>query len=185
VFDVRPADIPYIVSLQDVKEQLNMVAGASDAELRTYLEAATGVVERHLGQAVVRRQRTEEHNVRGALILNWSPVVALVSVARVDGSHTWDVSELHVSSAGVVTSLGGSSLVGLVSATYVAGMGIVPGEYGLAGRIIVQHLWETQRGSKGAVRPGGMSDSMAPAGRGYAIPNRALELLGSGMPGFA
>jgi len=191
-FDVRPADAPYLVSLADVKAQTNISNTTSDEELRTYLEAATGVVERHLGQAVVRRSRTEQHTIPtgGVLVLNWSPVIAITSLAQVGGPATWDPATLHVTSAGVVTCPLGAAPTGRLAVTYVAGLTVVPEEYGLAARIIVQHLWETQRGAAGTPRAGGLGDTLgiaraAGSGLGYAIPNRALELLGTGMPGVA
>jgi hypothetical protein len=53
----------------------------------------------------------------------------------------------------------------------------------LASKIIIQHLWETQRGTMG-VQLGGDSDNYV-AGRGFAIPRRAIELLGPQLPGVA
>jgi hypothetical protein len=192
VFDVRTSDAPYLVSLADIKAQTNISNTASDEELRSYLEAATGVVERHLGRAVVRRARTEQHLLRSgaALVVNWSPVISVTSLAMVDGSFTWNPATLYASSAGVITCPLGTAPYGHVTVTYVAGMTVVPEEYGLAARIIVQHLWETQRGAAGAPRAGGLGDTLgvsrgAGSGLGYAIPNRALELLGTGMPGVA
>lgn len=186
VFDVRPADVPYIISLADAKAQLNSNTTVNDEELRTYVEAATGVIERHLGIAVVRRSRTEEHIVRNGLVLNWSPVVAVTSMALVDGTYTWNVADLHWSPAGVVTSPFGVAPYGHVTVTYTAGTPIVPEEYALAARIIVQHLWQTQRPERGASsRSSSLGDSMGYQGAGFAIPNRALELLGSGLPGLA
>jgi hypothetical protein len=186
VFDVRPADLPYIISLADAKAQLNTTTTVNDEELRTYVEAATGVIERHLGQAVVRRARTEEHCVRGGLVLNWTPVVSLTSVALVDGTYTWNVADLHVSPAGVVTSPLKTAPYGEVAVTYLAGMSVIPEEYCLAARIIVQHLWKTQRPERGAPgRGGALDDSMGYQQAGFAIPNRAIELLGSGLPGIA
>ncbi|SEF34399.1 hypothetical protein SAMN05421837_107370 [Amycolatopsis pretoriensis] len=192
VFDVRPADAPYLVSLADIKAQTNISNTVSDEELRTYLEAATGVIERHLGQAVVRRSRTEEHLIPsgGGLVLNWTPVVSVTSLATVDGSYTWNPATLYATPAGLVTCPLGTAPYGHVAVTYVAGTSLVPEEYGLAARIIVQHLWETQRGAAGAPRAGGLGDTLgisrsAGSGLGYAIPNRALELLGTGLPGVA
>lgn len=191
-FDVRPASINYLVSLQDAKTKLNIStttnADPLDEEIRSYLEAVTGVVERHLGQAVVRRSFTEERTAtNGCVVLSWPPVVSITSMALVDGTYTWDINTLHVSPTGVVYSPLGIGPYGTVTVTYTAGMPVVPKEYSLAGLIILQHLWETERGSSGGPRPGGLEDSMTLGlGRmGFAIPNRALELLGAGLPGIA
>lgn len=186
VFDVRPADLPYIISLADAKAQLNTTTTVNDEELRTYVEATTGVIEQELGMAVVRRPRTEEHCIRGGLVLNWTPVVTLTSMALVDGTYTWNVADLHVSPAGVVTSPLGVAPYGNVTVTYLAGMSIIPENYCLAARIIVQQIWKTQRPDRGAPgRGSSLDDSMGYQQMGFAIPNRAKELLGSGLPGIA
>jgi hypothetical protein len=121
VFDVRTSDAPYLVSLADIKAQTNISNTASDEELRSYLEAATGVVERHLGRAVVRRARTEQHLLRSgaALVVNWSPVISVTSLAMVDGSFTWNPATLYASSAGVITCPLGTAPYGHVTVTYV------------------------------------------------------------------
>jgi hypothetical protein len=182
-FNVRPVIERSIISLADFKAQANMEFPDDDEELRPYLEAATGVVERYLKKAVVRRSITETHTVRGGpLALNWTPVQSLTTVATTDGTTTWDVSGLTVSSAGIVSPASGS-ISGEVEVTYVAGMGEVPAEYILAALIIAQHLWETQRGQAGGPFAGGLD--MPGAGItsfGFSIPNRAKELLGEPPP---
>jgi hypothetical protein len=186
-FDVRPAGSGYILSLQDAKTQLNITGTTRDEELRRYLEAVTGTVEKFLGQKIVRSTITEEHHASGRIALNWSPVISLTSMARVDGTYTWDVNTLHVSPAGVVSSPLGVAPYGDVRTTYVAGMSIVPEDYALASLIILQHVWQTKRGDKGAPRTGGMADTanIGTGHIGYFIPNAAMELLGGGIPGIA
>lgn len=188
-FDVRPADMPYIVSLADIKAQTNIASDTNDDELRPWVEAATEVIEEHLGQAVVRRTFVEDAWVEGNQIaLTWAPVISLTSVVSADGSTTYDVTKFHVSQrSGVLTPVAGSVPRGLTTFTYIAGMQVIPAKYTRAACIIVQHLWETQRGNFGGPRAGGLEDSMG-GGRyaaGFAIPNRALELLGRGIPGVA
>ena len=182
-FNVRPVIERSIISLADFKAQANMEFPDDDEELRPYLEAATGVVERYLKKAVVRRTITETHTVRGGpLVLNWTPVMSLTAVATSDGATTWDVSGLTVSSAGVVIPSSGL-IGGEVEVTYVAGMAEIPAEWILAALIICQHLWETQRGQSGGPVAGGLD--MPGAGItsfGFSIPNRAKELLGESPP---
>lgn len=184
-FDVRPATPAYIVSLVDIKQQLNMTSTADDEELRAYLEATTGVIETYLGRAVVRRSFTEEHSVHGELMLNWTPVVSLISVSTVDGATSWDVADLHVNSSGVVTAKSSAgALVGDLTVTYTAGAAVVPANWALAARIIVQHLWQTQRGTAGGPRPGGLDTPGAGfTSYGFSVPNRAKELLTGGLAG--
>jgi hypothetical protein len=190
-FDVRPADPGYIISLADAKQQLNQNTSANDEEVRYFVEATTAVVEQLRGETIAVRTFTEEREVRtGKFPLARTPVQSLTSVATVDGFITWDITRLHVSPAGVVApnpyvNTGLLELKGWIKVVYTAGYQIVPANVGLAARIIVQHLWQTQRPERGAgSRSTALGETSVP-GMGYAVPNRALELLGSGMPGFA
>lgn len=187
VFDVIEPDAPYLVSLAAAKKQLNITGTDLDDELRTYVEATTTVVDDLTGRLSVRRTITERNEIDGGvLVLKRSPVISLTSLATVDGSYTWDVSQLHPSEAGVVHV---HSQFGWhrrhVTATYVAGLQVIPANMQLAAAIIIEHLWQTKRGSRGASLPGGLEDTMMPRGLGFAVPNRAIELLGLGMPGVA
>ena len=73
----------------------------------------------------------------------------------------------------------------VMNVTYVAGWGTaVPAALNLFARIVVQHLWDTQHGPSQRPSMGGQ-EMVQPAGFGYAIPNRAAELLNgqvNGMP---
>lgn len=175
-----------MLSLSEAKEQLNITSAVHDSELGVFVDAATKVVERYTGRAVVAAEVTERHRVSGEQMLRLfrSPVTALGSI--VGPVYTWDTANLDLDTdAGIVTVLSGPLFGGLLTVTYTAGYTDVPENYNLAARVIVQHLWETQRGRMGGPRVGGMDDSMsnlAGGGRGYAIPNAALELLGPTPP---
>lgn len=179
VFDVRTAAPAYIISLADMKNHLNMTSTTDDEELRGFIEAATAVIEDELGRAAVRRTFTEEHTAHGEILLNWTPVASLTSVASVDGTTTWDVADLHVSTSGVLTAKATAvALVGDIETVYVAGPTVTPANWVKAGQIIVQHLWDTQRGNKGSAHAGGTETPGAGFTRyGFSIPNRAKELL--------
>lgn len=190
-FDVRPANPPLMVSLADVKAHLGKSAAnvEDDEELRSFVEAATALVEDIRGEVVARRTVVDDINVpggTGALLLPHSPVISLTSVASVDGATSWDVADLYVDSrTGVVAVQAGSSLSGMVRFTYVAGYVVVPANYSLAAKIIAAHLWETQQqpalGPRGPFGTDG-PDVMVMPGAGYAVPNRALQLLGGRRP---
>jgi hypothetical protein len=189
VFDVQPAIPVGIVSLADARAQLNMGATETgdDDELRGFIGAATGAVERALGRRVVRRSFTDRFEVGGAtaeLLLRNVPVLSLTSAVSADGATTWSTANLRVDGeTGLVTVVSGAALTGTVDVTYQAGDTVIREDYRLAALIIVQHLWETQRGTMG-VQLGGDSEPYV-AGRGFAIPRRALELLDTQLPGVA
>lgn len=204
-FEVTSASPDYIISLADVKQQLNITATTFDDELRSYIVGATAAIERHLNECVIRRTIVEEKYLTDyayglgqsygqpaawgtparKVALDKRPAIALVSVSRVDGTFSYDITGLHLNSSGIIDVMFGTPLWGHLTFTYTAGYVTIPGDFTLAARIIVQHLWQTQRGNTGWPKPGGMDDSLATAGLGFAIPNRALELLGTGRPGFA
>lgn len=183
VFDVRPAAPTAIMSLADAKAQLNKSGATNDAELRDYVEAVTRAVEFFVGP-VVRRTVVEDHAGGGrTLVLRQIPAVSLTSVAAVlsVGSLSYTVADLDLDAAsGVVRRRDGQLLDGPVRVTYVAGRSAVPPNIMLAARMILQHLWRTQMGSQfqsrvSALDPNDYSEVLP--GLGFAVPNRALQLL--------
>ncbi|MCM1972326.1 hypothetical protein [Streptomyces sp. G1] len=188
VFDVAPSAPISIVSLARAKKQLNIDSSdtTDDEELRGFITGASLAVERHLGQIVARRSFSERCTVDayGQILLSHVPVLSLTAVASADGATTWTVGDLHADAdSGIVHAATGPALTGDVDVTHQAGMRVVPEDYQLATLIIIQHLWETQRGAIGVLL-GGEGEAWQP-GRGYAIPRRALELLDSPLPGIA
>lgn len=191
-FNVVPAAPANIISLSDAKNQCKIpeTTTTHDDALRQFIAAAGYVIENHRKETILRRTVVEYHSFREQatrLVLRSTPVISLTSVATADGGTTWGVGTLNVvPDSGLVTGLHGLETVvfyGNVCVTYVAGRTVIPGNYLLAARIIVQHLWETQRGqTRTGTWPGAQEDSVAVFGMGYAIPNRALQLLGKPPP---
>jgi hypothetical protein len=99
------------------------------------------------------------------------------------------VADLDVDAdSGVVERFDGAFMRGPVQVAYVAGRAEVPANVQLAALIILQHLWRTRLGSP--VPSATVTEqtprvygAMVPSG--FAIPNRALELLGERIGGFA
>lgn len=192
VFDVLPENPGYVISLADAKKQLNSKTDVNDDELRDFIAATTSIIEEIRGEAVARRTFIDEREIlTGRFPLTRTPVQTVQSVATVDGFITWDVARMHVSPAGVLApnpyvNTGLLELKGWIRVVYTAGYTIVPPNVLMAARVIVQHLWQTQRPERGAPsRATGMAEYTVP-GLGYSIPNRAKEMLGNGgTPGFA
>ncbi|MBO4272387.1 hypothetical protein [Microbispora triticiradicis] len=182
VFDVAPA-AGAIVSLADARAHLNLTSATDDAELMEMIRAVTVVVERHAG-AILRRPYTEEHRGGYAIALQHTPVVSITSTeGALPGVPVLDPADLTVDSvSGVARQSSGQWIAGPLRVTYVAGRAEVPPNVRLAALIILQHLWESQRGT--AVPAFGAEEPWNP-GLGFAIPRRALELLGTPLPGIA
>lgn len=180
-----------MITLTEAKLQLNIPESNTthDGELQSYVDAVSDAVERYTGRVgEVRTITGERHATRDTyrLWLHHSPVQSLTSIARVDGSLTWNATDLDVDTdSGVIRVLSGSLLSGLLEVTYEAGHETVPANYSLAARIILQHLWRTQRGVGVATFTGtGETTTMesGEGGMGFAVPRRAIELLGFPTP---
>lgn len=173
VFDVRPAVPPLILSLTDAKAHLNITSTTNDDELRAWIESVTDLVEQYTG-ITVRQTFTETYDVprlgARALVLRRSPVLSLTAVSD---SGTDDV-ELDADNG--IIRRPSARFSGLTTVTYVAGRTVIPASITAAAKVILQHLWRTQRGSgRGPVR--GDDESSTIPGFGYSIPNRALQLM--------
>lgn len=192
-FDVREATPPYIVSLADTKTQLNIIRSIDDEELRGFIESATGIVENHVG-ACVRRTVTEQRNGgRSAVSLLITPVIEVTSVT--ESGTLLTAVDWSLSDGGILTKVSGiyplSFPYGInnIVIVYVVGRIVIPAQFTHAARIIIQHLWETQR-SRDVRRPptalaGELARVQDQAGRTFTVPRKAVELLTEVQPGFA
>lgn len=189
-FDVYAADDLSIISLEDAKQQLTMPASSTvnDDELRFMVASATSVIERLAG-AVVPRTVTETVRQRGgcaSLMLPTCPVLSVTSLTSIADSLSYDVSALYVDSplAGIVRRAdGGAIRGGPWTAVYRAGRVEVPPNIGLAARMLVQHLWETQRGGPPSAPRMEVGVEGVTPGVWFAVPNKVKELLeGESMP---
>ena len=190
-FDVEPTPWCAIVSLADAKQQLNIDPAdtSDDDELRAYVAGVTGALEQYKHETIVRQQLTEEVELGyGASRFRlWSvPVISLVSVVSWDGSVTWDVSQMRVSAAGVVKVMAGPRVYGVADVTLIAGYQVVPVTYRRGALVMLQHLWETQRG-RGTVMSGviGVEEPYRHPGGVFTGPNKVKEWGGPPPPGGA
>lgn len=189
VFNVREIT-DQVISLEAARRQLRLTSSTSNDDLRTFIAAATVAIEDHVGRKLIRRTITDEKHRRvcGNMILNRFPVRSLISVSTLDGATTWNVNDLDVDGdTGIVTAVTGPNLRGDLKVTYLCGMRVIPVNHLMAARYIVEQLWQTMRPFVGNANlpAGALEDSLdARSGGlvGFAIPNRALELLGKPPP---
>lgn len=185
-FDVAPQwGEAGIISVASAKKQLNIDADDTtcDDEIADYIRAITAPVERITG-AIVRRTVTETVPGGLTLALSHAPVLEVLSVtATLTGGVGPAVADLATDTlGGVVRRKDRAWIGGPVQVTYVAGRAQVPPHVDLAARIILQHMWETQRGT--ALPRFGGEDTWDPR-FGFSIPRRAAELLGDQIGGIA
>jgi hypothetical protein len=174
-----------IISLAAAKKQLNIDPDdtSEDEEIADYLRAITVPIERIAG-ALVRRTVVEKHPGGYAIALNHAPVFELTSVMTTQtGGMDQAVADLDADElGGVVRRKDGAYMSGPVRVTYVSGRAVVPPHIDLAARIILQHMWETQRGSS---LPRFGTDEVWDPRFGFSIPRRAQEMLGDQISGIA
>ncbi|MEU3255969.1 hypothetical protein [Streptomyces sp. NPDC006997] len=183
VLDVRPEQAPAILSLRDAKQHLNLTSTHEDDEVTFWNNATATAVEYFTGPVVIRTV-VEDHAVGAvqALALRRPPVLEVTAVEPLlDGGTSYDPGQLNVDAAvGIVSRKDGGLLRGPLRTTYRAGRLTVAENISGAARIILQHLWATQRPTRGGALPGARDDFSVTEpipGLGYAIPNRAVQLL--------
>jgi hypothetical protein len=181
-----------LLDLATLKAFLNIGTATHDAELALYVSAATDVVESALGGPVEQRTVVETCNgpVDGgrALPLRTRFPVLVTSVTA--NGVAVSTTDVYVAPGNVLRrKLGwcfapsGDPIV----VTYTSGIAVpasAPAALTLAAAIIAGHLWGTQRGSAGPSGPGdqyGTVNTVVP-GLGFAVPNRALELMAPWAP---
>lgn len=188
-FDVRSGTDDTIISLSDAKRRLRITDDAYDDDVREYLGAITGVVEKLAGCCVIR-QVTDRIRAGGIEIAldHWPvyqpagqayPLIAMTPVLTY--GLVYDLSLLTVNQAenapgGFVRHTAGLPFIyGPYDFTYTVGRPIIPDNVMLATSMILRHLWGMERSGNrsGMTNPGDDTTQMW----GFAIPNRALELL--------
>ena len=177
-----------IVSLDQMRAHLNITTPdpGEDAELARMIDAADGAIEAFLGVVVAPRRVTERHIVppAGMVCLRAVPVIEVTEVVSTDGATTYPAGKVAVDYDIGVLRPGSSGVVGDVRISFVAGMNTPPARYELAEMLIAAHMWETQRVQTMAqgFTYGGEDQFQGQFGRGYSLPNRAIQLLGARTP---
>lgn len=173
-----------IASRAELKKQLNRTDVTDDDELSTYLAAATDWVEYELGGPIVPTTYTEVYCTDGDIIVpKRRPLVSVTSItpylgAALDASSGYRVdTDLNV----VFLRYRAGREYTMV---YRAGLSTILERYKLAGLIVAQHLWQVENGGGGLPFPG-EGETTFVAGVGFAVPNRAKELLPDAVSGIA
>jgi hypothetical protein len=188
--DVYDLFEPAVLSLQDAKAMLNVADTTTtyDAEILSWVNTIEAALEKITGGPLVNRTVTGERcevtdNAR-TFVLRKRPLVSVTSVIDAFSGQTFITTDLDVdTNSGVVRRRLGLPFITAYSAnpivlvTYVAGWGIpTPPAFNAAARIILDHLWATQRGP--STRPSLSGEETTETyGLGFAVPNRAAELL--------
>jgi hypothetical protein len=146
-----------------------------------YIDALPAVIEGYVG-VVEQREFTDTIPGGGpALAVLHPPLVSVTSL--VGGGATFPVGSLTVDgTAGTIGRVGGAVFpAGSFTVTYTAGRAEVPPTIKLAALVLLQHLWRTQRATRGGLAGGGDDFAVTEPvpGFGYAVPHRVMQLLDS------
>lgn len=187
-----------ILDVSEAKLFLGITNDTDDSKLVDFVDAAEAVAEFYVGD-VTGGTYTEVHDGGDrSIYTRHTPVVAVTSLTEYVGSITYTLTNqplghsvdawgytIDDAQAGRIVRRSASGMawrfapgVGNVTVTYTTGMAEVPVQVTMAVEFIVRHLWTSQRGPQPRPVLAGPDDgtSMVP-GVGYAIPNRAIELL--------
>lgn len=190
VVDAWPADPRFIISVADVKAELNHISDVNDDELRLYIAATTPVVENIVGSVLVRSVTQTLDGGKRAVLLD--DAASAITSVTVNGSPVQYVANLE---SGIVYS-GTQGMPSYfdyghqnVVVTYTVGNAIIDPNVILAARIIAAHQYGVGQQGRGGRGRSGARDDLVMLSTGVAIPTRAYELLQpsaqNNMPGMA
>lgn len=194
-FDVFDPFEQALLPLADAKDHLQIAQTVTtyDARILSWVATIETSLEAYTGGPLVNRTITSE---RAVLTSNYTvlqvrqrPLVSVTSIVSASSGNALDISaglDLDTNAGTIRRKLGwpfyGQYFVWLPAmlVTYVAGWGAaVPAAFNDAARIILENFWLTQHGP--SARPGlGGEEMVTLPGWGYAIPNRAAQLLTNG-----
>jgi hypothetical protein len=197
-FTVRDFTHLGIVSLDEVKDHLNITRTDQDEEIRRFIDAGTDLAESYVG-CVLGRQSFASEKYDGntdTLRLRNPKAISITSVYEngnlLDSSaYVLDPTGQRISRV-TTGSLNGPNYFGVwapgaqnILITYVAGFTVPPPAAKQGVLEVIRHLWQTQRGSAsvmGRVQSGDDYYSTPT----YSLPRRAMELLDPvSLPGIA
>ncbi len=194
-FDVFDPFETSVLPLQDAKDALNIPQATTtfDAEIQSYIATIKSSLEKATGGPLVNRTITERSEMlsgQTVIPVRQRPLVSVTSIASASGSLI-DISgglDLDVN-AGLIRRALGLPFYGpffswlpKVTVIYVAGWGVsVPAAFNSFARIVVQHLWNSQRGP--AALPMGGGEMVQVPGFGFLVPNMAAEMLAGSQNG--
>lgn len=162
------------ITLAEVKQHCNIAASntANDVELERFRSAAQEHVESLVGPVLWRVVVGETvHAHGGVVVLPLAPVVSVESLTSSGVAVTYALRK----AAGLLLNVRAS---GDLALSFTAGRTSCPDAIRVAALIVAEHLWRTQLGNQPTTGVYPSEDELTvSSGQGYAIPNRALELL--------
>lgn len=193
-----------IITTTEAKDFLNITATTYDTELALFVQAASQMIVNRIGVVSGSPAVSEWHDGGSDRIVlrNQGPIVSVTTVTETYGSITRTLTQVTLDSGSVgdsysytvdldrgilVRRASGVAVdfpagVRNIHVTYVAGYSTVPEDIKQAAKVLVKHLWETQRGA-GRAQGSGPESVLATS---YSFPRRVEEILAPYVvPGIA
>ncbi len=194
-FDVYDPFETAVLPLQDAKDMLNIPQATTqyDSEILNWVASIQSSLQRFTGGPIVNTTVTERVEAVAGLTkmcLRQRPVVSVQSITSESSGGSLSMADIKVdTNAGIVQRALGLPFYGpffmwqpWFIVVYTAGWGTsVPAAFNDFARIVIQNLWETQRGP--AALPMTSEETVNIPGFAFAIPNRAAELLNGSQGG--
>jgi hypothetical protein len=196
--------VAQIVTLAETKTFLNITTTAFDVQVGTFIDAASEMIVRRIGPVAGSPTYDEWYSGGAAqILLRHSPVQSVTSVTESFGPIAYTLTP-QVLDAGAIGAYGYSldvpaglltrrvsgiaapfaSGVQNVHVVYVAGYATPPADLVLACKLLLQHMWVTQRG--GSKRPGQGGDDEWTPDQLRAFPPRVEQIMANHyVPGIA
>jgi hypothetical protein len=183
-FNVESLVSGALMSLADGKLYLNIPTTdtSNDREVSDFIDVVTAIVEDQIGP-IIPRTVIERHDSGQKLALRTGPVISITSIQPwLVGSwgETVPVGDVRVDPRTWIVERRSMFpfFRGPYEVTFKAGRASIPATVIHAAKVILDHIWETQRGVS-VVNPGPVSDDeiFSVSGRLWSVPKAALELL--------
>ena len=198
--------VTQIVTVAEVKTFLNITVSTFDTQVSDFIDAASQMIVNRVGDIAGSPTRDEWYDGGAAqILLRHTPIQSITSITESFGSSVVYTLTPQVLDSGTATGAWGYSVdlttglltrrvsgiatrfaVGVqnIHVVYVAGYATVPADIKQATKLMLQHMWVTQRG--GSKRPGqGGDDEWTPAHL-QAFPPRVEQILANYyVPGIA
>lgn len=185
-FDVFDPLAVSVLPLQDAKDMLNIPQTTTtwDTEIQSWIDTIIAGLEKLTGGPLINRTVTEFVKVGHAyrsFSVRQRPLVSVTSITDNATGTALAITDLDIdTNSGIVRrklQLPFWARGPFYTVVYTAGWGVpTPPAFNGAARIILDHLWATQHGP--SVRPSLAGEDLAQDfGLGFAVPNRAIELM--------
>lgn len=149
------------ITLDDVRDHLNITDSEHDYELSTTLDAALARLAHEVGPLSVSEVVERHDGYSGDLLLRTRPAVSLTSLRYIDSETTIDLDNVYLDTGtGSIrweSGYGAAFGPGAVLVTYQAGRADLPADLRYAVLELVRHLWTSQRGSGSAPARAGLT----------------------------